>query len=287
MVSRRHLLIIAATGMALSFALLAGCGAKNKETSSVDSASQGGTINIEGSDTMVNLAQAWAESYMKTNPNTVITVKGGGSGAGIASLINGGINFADASREAKPDEKSAVSGKMLTETPVARDGIAVIVNTANTVKGLSTDQLGKIYRGEITDWKDVGGKAGKIVLLGRDTSSGTYEFFSEAVVGKDAKYAKTMRSMQSSQAIVDEVKNNPNAVGYVGMGYEDPDIAVLNVDGKAATPEAVKDGSYALSRNLYMDSLDAPTGIAKTYLDWVLSPEGQNVVEQQGFVKLP
>ena len=290
MVSRRHTLPIIVMCMALSLALLAGCGAKtgSKGNANASTDAQSGTVTIEGSDTMVNLAQAWAEAYMKTNPQAVITVKGGGSGAGIASLINGGITFADASREAKDDEKLAVkdAGQTFTETPVARDGIAVIVNGSNSVKNLTTDQLGKIYRGEVTDWKDVGGKPGKIVLLGRDTSSGTYEFFSEAVVGKDAKYAKTMRSMQSSQAIVDEVKNNPQAIGYVGMGYEDPETVVLNIDGKAATPEAVKDGSYTLSRNLYMDSLGAPTGIAKTYLDWVLSAEGQNVVEQQGFVKL-
>lgn len=293
MVSRRHILVIAAVCMALSFSLLAGCGAKkeatdNKGATTTETKTETGSIAIEGSDTMVNLAQAWAESYMQANPNVMITVKGGGSGAGIASLLNGGIDFADASREAKDDEKAAAktANAEFTETPVARDGIAVIVNSANKVKDLSTDQLGKIYRGEITDWKEVGGEAGKIVLLGRDTSSGTYEFFLEAVVGKDNKYATSMRSMQSSQAIVDEVKNNPNAIGYVGMGYEDPETVVLNVDGKAATVDAVQDGSYTLSRNLYMDSLGAPKGVAQTYLEWILSDEGQNIVEQQGFVKL-
>lgn len=277
--------------MALFMALLAGCGADKGSTTAqttADSSAQSGTVTIEGSDTLVNLAQAWAEAYMSENPAVVISVKGGGSGAGLASLVNGSVDFADASREAKPEEIQAAkdANTELAETPVARDGIAVIVNKANGIKDLSTEQLGKIYRGEITNWKEVGGNDSAIVLLGRDTSSGTYEFFSEAVVGKDNKYAKTMRSMQSSQAIVDEVKNNPNAIGYVGMGYEDPEISVLNVDGKAATSDAVKDGSYALSRNLYMDSLGAPTGLSKTYLDWVLSDAGQEIVEQQGFVKL-
>lgn len=278
--------------MALFTALLAGCGAGKEsattQTSNDANSAASGTVTVEGSDTMVNLAQAWAEAYMGENPNAVISVKGGGSGAGLASLVNGSVDFADASREAKDEEIQAAKGANaeLVQTPVARDGIAVIVNGANTVVDLTTDQLGKIYRGEMTNWKEVGGKDAKIVLLGRDTSSGTYEFFSEAVVGKDNKYAKTMRSMQSSQAIVDEVKNNPNAIGYVGMGYEDPDIKVLNVDGKAATADAVKDGSYTLSRNLYMDSLGTPQGLSKTYLDWVLSAAGQDVVEQQGFVKL-
>lgn len=276
---------VAATA-ALVF-VLAGCGSA-KGSGGATSQAESGTITIEGSDTMVNLAQAWAESYMGTNSGVAITVKGGGSGVGIASLVNGTVDYANASRAMKPEEITAdkAAGHTPLETAVARDGIAVIVNSANSVKALSTDQLGKIYRGEIANWKDVGGKDAPIVLLGRDTSSGTYEFFNEAVVGKDAKYAKSMRNMQSSQAIVDEVKGNANAIGYVGMGYEEPAIAVLQVDGKAATVAAVKDGSYALSRDLYMYSNGAPTGAAKKYLDWILSAAGQKIVEQEGFVAL-
>ena len=276
---------VAATA-ALVFVLV-GCGS-TKGSGGATSQAQSGTITVEGSDTMVNIAQAWAESYMAENSAVAITVKGGGSGVGIASLVNGTVDFANASRAMKPEEIAAdkTAGNTPQETAVARDGIAVIVNSANGVKGLSTDQLGKIYRGEITDWKEVGGKDAPIVLLGRDTSSGTYEFFSEAVVGKDAKYAKSMRNMQSSQAIVDEVKGNANAIGYVGMGYEDPAIAVIQVDGKAATVAAVKDGSYTLSRDLYMYSNGAPVGAAKKYLDWILSDAGQKIVEQEGFVAL-
>lgn len=247
-----------------------------------------GTLTVEGSDTMVNLAQAWAESFMSVNPDVAITVKGGGSGTGIASLVNGTVDFANASREVKGEEVDALkaAGGELKENAVARDGIAVIVNKANKASDLTVDQLGKIFRGEITDWKDVGGSAGKIVLLGRDTSSGTYEFFLEAVVGKDKKYSKEMRNLQSSQAIVDEVKKNPAAIGYVGMGYEDPAVAVLKVEGEAATPESVISGSYKLSRALYMDSNGAPKGLAKSYLDWITGVEGQKIVSDEGFVAL-
>lgn len=289
--SRKRTLVLIAASSILALGLLAGCGAKKTEDKATEKPATNqasGSLAIEGSDTMVNLAQAWAETYGQENPEAIVTVKGGGSGTGIASLINGSVDFANASREVKDDENTAAQDVNLEiiQTPVARDGIAVIVNKANGVKDLTTEQLGKMYRGEITKWKEVGGKDGKIVLLGRDTSSGTYEFFSEAVVGKDAKYAKTMRSMQSSQAIVDEVKNNPQAIGYVGMGYEDPETVVLNVDGKAATADSVKDGSYALSRDLYMDSNGEPQGLAKVYLDWILSDAGQEIVEQEGFVKL-
>ncbi|MBK5211265.1 MAG: PstS family phosphate ABC transporter substrate-binding protein [Coriobacteriia bacterium] len=276
---------VAATA-ALVFVLV-GCGG-TKSSGGDTSQAQSGTITIEGSDTLINLAQAWAESYMGSNSGVAITVKGGGSGVGIVSLVNGTVDFADASRKMKAEEIAAdkSAGRTPKETAVARDGIAVIVNSANSVKGLSTDQLGKIYRGETTNWKEVGGKDAPIVLLGRDTSSGTYEFFSTAVVGANAKYAKSMRSMQSNQSIVDEVKGNANAIGYVGMGYENPAISVLEVDGKAATVAAVKDGSYTLSRDLYMYSNGAPTGAAKKYLDWILSDAGQKIVQQEGFVAL-
>ncbi|MBI5231253.1 MAG: PstS family phosphate ABC transporter substrate-binding protein [Coriobacteriales bacterium] len=258
------------------------------ETTGEQASELSGTISVEGSDTMVNLAQAWQEAFNETNPNVMITVKGGGSGAGIAALINGTVDFADASREIKPEEvdQAKAAGINPVQTEVAKDGIAVIVNKGNAVTGLTTDQLGKIYRGEITNWKDVGGADSEIVLLGRDTSSGTYEFFSEAVVGKDAKYAKSMRNMQSSQAIVDEVAKNAAGIGYVGMGYESPSIKVLEVDGVAATPEGVVSGEYPLSRGLYMYSNGEPADAMKAYLEWILGADGQKVVEEQGFVPL-
>lgn len=268
---------------------LVGCGSTAADKPAADQPVElSGALNIEGSDTMVNIAQAWAEEFMAANPGVMVTVKGGGSGAGIASLINGNVDFANASRNAKDEEKTqgTAAGIDIVENEVARDGIAVMVNSANKVAELSVDQLGKIYRGEVTNWKEVGGADAPIVLLGRDTSSGTYEFFLDAVVGKENKYAKSMRNLQSSQAIVDELKKNPNAIGYVGMGYEDPALVVLKVDGVAATVDAVKDGSYPLSRLLYMDSNGVPADLAKAYLDWIVSDAGQKVVESEGFVAL-
>lgn len=236
---------------------------------------------------MVNLAQAWSESFMGSNPDVQITVKGGGSGAGITALINGTTDFADASREIKPEEVDQAKANNVQPVPteVAKDGIAVIVNKANPVTDLSSDQLGQIYSGKVTNWNQVGGSNAPIVLLGRDTSSGTYEFFQTAILGTE-KYAKSMRSLQSNQAIVDEVTKNPNAVGYVGLGYENASLKVVKVDGEAASVDTVKSGSYVLSRSLYMIGNGEATGAKKAYLDWILGPDGQKVVKDQGFVPL-
>jgi len=275
-----------AAALALSVAAV-GCTGGTAEKTSTDAAAElTGSINVEGSDTMVNLAQAWAESFQGTNPGVMIAVKGGGSGTGIAALINGTVDFADASRQMKEEEisQAQANGVTPTEIEVAKDGIAVVVNPANGVVDLTLDQLGRIYRGEVTNWKDVGGKDAQIVLLSRDSSSGTYEYFKEEVVGKDKEYAKTAKLLASTQAIIDETKNNPNAIGYVGLGYVTADVKVVAVDGVAASAESALDGSYALSRGLYLYSNGEPTGVMKAYVDYILSAEGQKVVTDQGFV---
>lgn len=276
---------------ALAFALV-GCGQNGSgEDKDPDAEAKEltGAITVQGSDTMVNLSQAWAEAFQDKNSGVTISVTGGGSGTGIASLINGTIDFANASREIKGEEaeQAKAGGVEPKEIEVAKDGIAVLVNPANTVGELSIDQLGKIYRGEITNWKDVGGADKAIVLLGRDTSSGTYEFFHEAVVGKDSEYAKSMKNLQSSQAIVDEVVGNPDAIGYVGIGYVSDKIKVVALDGVTASVDTVLDGSYPLSRGLYMYSNGEPEGAGKAFVDWILGAEGQEIVKDQGFVPLP
>lgn len=245
-----------------------------------------GSINVEGSDTMVNLGQAWAEVFQTENPGVMIAIKGGGSGTGIAALINGTVDFANASRQMKDEEKADAEAKGITpfEIEVAKDGIAVVANPANGVTGLTLDQLGKIYRGEFTNWKDVGGADAPIVLLSRDSSSGTYEYFKEEVVGEDSEYAKEAKLLASTQAIIDETKNNPNAIGYVGLGYVTPDVKVLEIDGVAASVDTALDGSYVLSRGLYMYSNGEPTDVFKAYVDWILGAEGQKLVTDQGFV---
>ncbi|TLM77130.1 MAG: PstS family phosphate ABC transporter substrate-binding protein [Actinobacteria bacterium] len=249
-----------------------------------------GSITVEGSDTMVNLAQAWAEKFQEANPGVMVSVKGGGSGNGIAALINGTVDFADASRGMKDEEKTQATAAGVTpvEAAVALDGICVVVNPANGVTNLSVEQLGKIYRGEITNWKDAGGADKAIVLLGRDTSSGTYEYFKEEVVGKEKEYAKSMRNLASTQAIVDEVKGNDAAIGYVGIGYAanaGAEVKLVQLENIEPTIATVADGSYPLSRSLFMYSNGAPEGVAKAYLDWILA-DGQGVVEEQGFVKI-
>lgn len=270
---------------------LVGCGQPEAADSGAEPGAEAeltGSISVEGSDTMVNLGQAWAEVFMTENPGVMISIKGGGSGTGIAALINGTVDFANASREMKEEEIAEASGKGIeaVELEVAKDAIAVIVHPDNPVTALTLDQLGKIYRGEITNWKDVGGPDKTIVILSRDSASGTYEYFKEEVVGKDLEYAKEAKLLPSTQAIVDETKANPDAIGYIGLGYLTGDVKTLEIDGKAASLEAALDGSYVLSRGLYMYSNGQPADVAKVYADWILSPEGQKVVEDQGFVPL-
>lgn len=278
----------------LSAIALTGCGAKDTGTTGTPTGEPTvekleGTINIQGSDTMLNVGTAWSEAFMDANPGVEVSVQGGGSGTGIASLINGTVDFANASREIKDEEVTEAKANGITpvEFKVAIDGIAVIVNPANGVEALTIDQLGKIYRGEITNWKDVGGVDKKIVLLSRDSSSGTYEYFKEAVVGADAEYAQTAKLLPSTQAIVDETKANDAAIGYVGLGYVTSDVKVVAVDGVKASTETAADGSYPISRYLYMYSKGEPTDLMQAYLDWILGADGQAVVADEGFVPLP
>ncbi|PKQ30065.1 MAG: hypothetical protein CVT60_02070 [Actinobacteria bacterium HGW-Actinobacteria-10] len=267
---------------------LTGCGTSETTDGTSDSGELTGSITVQGSDTMVNLSQAWAEAFQADNAGVSVSVNGGGSGTGIASLINGTVDFANASREMKDEEVDQAKGAGVdpVEIEVAKDGIVVLVNPENAVEDLSIEQIGQIYRGEITNWKDVGGVDKPIVLLGRDTSSGTYEYFKEEVVGKDAEYAKSMKNLQSSQAIVDEVGKNVDAIGYVGIGYESSSIKPLDVEGVTASIDTVLDGTYPLSRGLYMYSAGEPDGAKKAYIEWILGADGQSVVEDQGFVPL-
>ena len=281
------------TVLAVGAFALTGCsGAKSGDSTSTTGTpaaeALSGSISISGSDTMVNLAQAWAESFGNDNPGVMVSVKGGGSGNGIAALLNKTVDFADASRDIKEEEvtQAKANGVDPVTTVVAKDGVVIIVNTANKVTDISEENLGKVYRGEITNWKELGGADAPIVLLSRDSSSGTYGFMQDEVIGKKAKFAKSTRNLQSTQAIVDEVSKNANGIGYIGLGYENASIKPITVDGVESTVDTVLDGSYALSRPLNMISNGAPTGVAKAYVDWILSPAGQKLVADQGFVPL-
>jgi phosphate transport system substrate-binding protein len=267
---------------------LVGCGSSTPASTggtTPTSSALTGSLTVAGSDTMVNMAQAWSDAFTTDNGDVTIAVKGGGSGTGIAALINGTVDFADASREMKPEEIAQAQAKSIdpVATKVARDGVAIIVNQANKVENLTLDQLGKIYLGTITNWKDVGGADAPITLVSRDPSSGTYEFVTGAVL-KGGKFAKAAKLLGSTQAVVDEVKADPNAIGYIGVGYESADIKVIGVDGIKASVATVKDETYPLWRFLFMYSNGQPKDLGKAYVDWILSPVGQKVVTDQGFV---
>jgi len=280
-----------ASALALGALGLSGCGGQSTTSAPSTKTELTGSINVSGSDTMVNLAQAWAEAFGTENAGVMVSVKGGGSGVGIAALINKTVDFADSSREIKSEETSAAKagGVDPVETEVAKDGLVVIVNKANGVTAITKEQLGKVYAGEIVNWKDLGGADAPIVLLGRDSSSGTYSFVKDEVLGKlpnKPEYAKSMLNLQSTQAIVDEVAKNANGIGYIGLGYENASIKPINVDGTTASVATVLDGTYALSRGLFMYSNGEPTAEKKAYLDWILSAPGQAIVKTQGFVPL-
>ncbi len=253
-------------------------------------------ITVKGSDTMINLGQAWAEAFMKKT-NIPVTVTGGGSGTGIAAMINGKTDICQASRPMKSEEIHAARDRGVSPTPIitAWDGIAVIVNPKNKAKQVTMTQLAKIYDGEISNWKDVGGADAKIVLLGREVNSGTHVFFKEHVIQgykSSADYAKTMLMLPSTEALVDEVAKNANAIGYVGLGYVDPkriDVLLVSTDGKKFVEPSVatvKNKTYPVSRPLYWYTNGKPKGNVKKMVDFALGKEGQKIVADLDFVPL-
>ena len=249
-------------------------------------------VTIKGSDTMVILSQKWAEAFMKNNPKTTIQVTGGGSGVGIAALINGSTDIANASRPIKPSEVDQLKEKYKTsglEIACAKDGLSVFLNKENPVAELTIAQLSDIFSGRITNWKEVGGDDEKIQLYGRESSSGTFEFFKEHVVKTD--FSKTCQTLPGTAAIVNAVKKDKYSIGYGGAAYaEGVKDCKIKVDAKSAgilpTAETIKDKTYPISRYLYMYLKSQPTGEAKAFIDWILSPEGQKMVEEVGYYPL-
>jgi phosphate transport system substrate-binding protein len=275
-------------------------GAGNRETGKTDVDAGGRkTLVIEGSDTLLPLAQTWAEEFKKLNPDVTITVSGGGSGQGIKSLINGTATIADASREAEEKEKQQAKdrGFELTETAVARDGITIIVNPANPIKSLTLAQLKDIYTGKVNNWNEVGGASLKITTSGRDSASGTYKYFQEDVMGKDEKYRADMASTPSNNAIANNVGQQKGGIGYIGVAYATEftkagkvrEVPIAFKEGEAAilpTAENILSNRYPISRALFNYTRNAPVGIAKEYLDYVTGAAGQKVVTDQGYVRL-
>lgn len=249
---------------------------------------------------MVNLALAWAEEYRVVNPSVDIAVTGGGSGTGIASLINGTVDVANASRAMKEEEKddARANGIEPIENVVAIDALAIVVNKGNPVDELTIHQLSDMFTGRITNWKEVGGRDAPIILVSRETNSGTHVYFLEEVVRRGEKentdiFAPQTLLMPSSVGITSEVRRNPNAIGYDGLGYVDAEhekVIAIAKDEETTftlpTVETAAAGEYPLARNLYMYTAGEPTGSVAEYLNWILGPDGQRIVAELGFVPL-
>ena len=253
------------------------------------------SVQIKGSDTMVHLASAWAEKFMQENSGIEVSVTGGGSGTGIAALINGTTDIATSSRLIQPSEINAAKSRGFTphEISAGKDGIAVIVNPSNPIKSLSMDQIKKIFTGEVNNWKAFGGPNQKIVVYTRDSSSGTFQFFQEHVLNKN-DYSVRARRLPSNSAIVQSVADSAGSIGYVGLGYladaqgKAQALTVKKNDSSPAVAPSiatVSDGTYPISRDLLLYTKGEPTGAVKTFVDFMLGSEGQQIVEEMGFVK--
>lgn len=268
-------IIILALGIVALFAAMAGAGER---------------LTVKGSDTMVILGQRWAEAFMASHPETVVQVTGGGSGVGFAALINGTTDICEASRPIKPKEQQSLKSRFNTtgvEIPVARDGLTVYLNEANPVSELTIKQLAAVYSGEITNWKELGGDDARIIVYGRENSSGTYVYFKDEVL-KGEDFAPQVQTLPGTAAIVNAVAKDKNGIGYGGAAYaKGVKYCALKADGQspAFKPdlEHVKSGAYPLSRYLFWYLRNKPSGDMKTFVDFVLSAEGQKIVSEVGY----
>ena len=248
------------------------------------------TVTVKGSDTMVILGQRWAEEFMKRYPQTQVQVTGGGSGTGISALINGTTDICQSSRTMKQSEKENLRTRFATpgvEIAVARDGVSVYVNESSPLTELTLGQLKLIFTGKTTNWSDVGGRDSKIVVYSRENSSGTYVFFKEEVL-KDADYTPRAQTLPGTAAVVNAVAREKYGVGYGGAAYA-KGIRILKLKRDASSPavapdnDTVQSGSYPLARPLFFYLRSKPSGDIKTFVDYVLSQEGQEIVTKVGY----
>jgi phosphate transport system substrate-binding protein len=297
----RKPIILVVSFLAIVMIMFVGCKKQEGEVKKT-------VISVKGSDTMVNLAQKWAEIYMQKNPNVSIQVTGGGSGTGIASLLNGTVDLANASRELKSSELETAKQKGVTPIvyEVALDGIALIVNPENKIDNLTVRQVSDIFSGKITNWKQLGGADMQITLYGRENSSGTYEFFKEHVLGKDENgkqvdYAASTQVLQGTAALGEAVARDVKGIGYGGVGYFAlrNDVKILHIKSDENSPaispaennkvnyEVIWNKSYSISRYLYCFTNGEAKDELKKYIDFIISPEGQKVVESMEYIPLP
>lgn len=282
--------------LCLSILLLAAC-----SSSQVSGDSNQETISIQnkGSDTIVNLALAWAEEYQNQHTTIRLSVTGGGSGTGIAALINGTVDIANASRQIKSEEieQAHANGIDPKEYVIARDAIAVIVNPQNPINQLTLQQVSDIYTGKINNWSELGGEDRPIVRLSRESNSGTHVYFLETVIRMGSSTNKSLFSMDtlllpSSEGIIAEVRQNPNAIGYDGLGYITPEVKVLAISPDGILPfvfpsiETVNNHSYAISRDLFMYTIQNPPDYIIAYLNWIRDDPAQHIVLDLGFVPI-
>ncbi len=267
-----------------------------------DSSTELVIIQNTGSDTMVNLAQAWAEEYAKIDSNVSVEVSGGGSGTGIAALINGTVDIANCSRKIEPEEIEKAklnTGKEPKEYMVGYDALAVYVHKNNPIEEISIEQLAEIYaeNGKIVKWSQLGvtlpdGASDEIILVSRQSNSGTYHYFREAILGHGKDFRLGTRDLHGSKDVVELVSKTPGAIGYSGMGYATPAVKMLKVCKKAGetayepTVENTLNFTYPIARPLLMYTLGEPAAAVQKYLDWIHSTAGQNVVKETGYVPL-
>jgi phosphate transport system substrate-binding protein len=288
----------AAIAIACAAILLSGCVARATGGAAPGSSRQSSVIQCVGSDTLVNLALAWAEAWMAAHPEARISVTGGGSGTGIAALAAGTVDIANASREMSAEEiaTARANGVEPVRHSVALDAIAVVAHPSNPVSGLTLEQVSAVYTGRITRWAGLGGEDRPIVLLSRESNSGTYVYFLEQVIRLGRKDSKDLFSpetllMPSSEGISTEVRQNRNAIGYDGLGYVTADQKTIAIAREPGSPfvlpsaATVIDGTYPVSRPLFMYTAGVPTGAVKEFLAFVTG-EGQGIVAGLGFVPL-
>lgn len=248
---------------------------------------RGSKITISGSTTVLPIAQATAEVFMDTHPEVNISVRGGGSSVGIASIMAGTVDIGDASRHIKAKElaKARESGINPVENVVANDGIAIVVHKSNPVKNLTLEQIQAIYTGKISNWQEVGGPKKPIVVISRDVSSGTFEVFNVMALKKQQQTNGALM-LASNNAVVSTVDNTPGAIGYAGLGYITDNVNVVKVNNVTPTKRTIQSKEYPIARTLHMYTNGKPKGLVKEYLDFVLSAEGQKLIEEQGFISV-
>jgi len=265
----------------LSLGLLAaGCGQSESQPEG-DASALSGSLQIAGSTSVQPLAEELATVFMEENPDVTIDVQGGGSSAGVKAAAEGVANIGMASRELKEDEISLG----LTATVIAKDGIAVVVNSANPVADLTIEDVKKIFTGEVTNWSEIGGSDAPIVVINREEGSGTRGAFEELVLGKDVAFIDSAAIQNSTGAVRTAVSSDPNAVGYISMGSMDESVKALMVGGVAPSEATVIDGTYTISRPFNFLTKGTPDALSQAFIDWILSPAGQEIVAEE-FVPL-